>query len=248
MKAAQKGRKGGDPSPLYYKIQLELQKRIESGEWMPGDTLPPERKIAERLEVSLGTVRKAILNLVAEGLLFRVQGKGTIVAGTTIMRDNIRYYRFQKEFDGWEAVLKIEHLETLVIPGHKRINRLLKLGEQDNLLFMRRRYLVQKKPIIYSVSYLPHRLFKELQDVPRSRIQKVPLYIIIEDMYGVPTLSNQELLGVGLADEEVAKVLEIPLNSPVMEMEMLAYTHRKKPYEYRTAYCLTDKNKINRRY
>ncbi|MEW6265266.1 MAG: GntR family transcriptional regulator [Thermodesulfobacteriota bacterium] len=248
LKAANKGRKGGDPSPLYYNIQRELQKRIESGEWAPGDSISAERKLAGEFGVSLGTMRKAILNLVAEGFLYRVQGRGTMVAGTTMVRENIRYYRFMKEFGGWEPVLKIEHLETAVIPGQERVNRLLKIRLEEELLLLRRRFWSQKKPHLYSVSFLPHKLFKGLEETSRNRLEKVPLYLIIEDMFGWPTLSNQELLGVELADEQVAEVLKIPEASPVLAIEMLAHTHRKKPYEYRIAYCLTDRGKIHRAY
>ena len=248
MKAANKGRKAGGPSPIYYGIQREIQKRIESGQWAPGSRIPAERKLAAEFEVSLGTTRKAILNLVAEGYMYRVQGRGTIVAGTTIMRENLRYYRFQKEFGGWEAVLKIEHLETSMIAGRERINDLLKMKKNESLLLMRRRYFSQKKPILYSVSFLPHKLFNGLEKISKKRIEKVPFYIMIEDMFGLPTLSNQELLGADPADAEVAEVLQIPLSSPVLTIEMLAYTHRKKPYEYRITYCLTGRGKIHRKY
>ena len=244
----QTDRKGRDPGPIYYKIQTALQKRIESGDWVPGDTLPPESKMAEDFGVSLGTIRKAILNLVAEGFLFRVQGKGTIVSGTTIIREDLRYYRFQKQLDGWEAVLKIEHLQTSIVPANKSINRMLKIAEGEELLLVRRRYFSQKKPLIYSVSYLPYRQFQSFEKLSKKPIEKVPLYKFIESQYGLPTLSNQELLGVELANEDVAEVLKISKGSPVLAIEMLAYTHRKRPYEYRHTYCLTDTHRINRKY
>jgi len=248
MKAANKGRKGGDPSPIYFNIQREIQKRIETGEWVPGDRIPAERKLAAELGVSLGTMRKAILNLVAEGFLYRVQGKGTIVAGTTMMRENLRYYRFLKEFGGWEAVLKIEHLDTTVIPARGRINGLLKMRADEQLLMLRRRFWSRKKPILYSVSFLPHNLFQGLEEVAKSRIEKIPLYIVIEGMFGLPTLSNQELLGLDLADAEVADVLEIPEKSPILSIELLSFTHRKRPYEFRITHCLTDRGKIHREF
>jgi len=70
--------KAKDPNPIYYKLQLELKDKIESRNWIPGDIIPPESKIAKEHNVSLGTIRKAILNLVSDGYLYRIQGKGTI--------------------------------------------------------------------------------------------------------------------------------------------------------------------------
>ncbi|HBD09410.1 MAG TPA: hypothetical protein DCZ69_14235, partial [Syntrophobacteraceae bacterium] len=83
-----------DGRPMHYRLQQEIRRGIESGQWAPGSVIPPERKMAQEFGVSLGTVRTAILNLVAEGLLYRIQGKGTMVAGSKMIRESIRYYRF----------------------------------------------------------------------------------------------------------------------------------------------------------
>ena len=53
---------------------------LQGGEWKPGEAIPSELELAARFKVSQGTVRKAIDELAAEGLLVRRQGKGTFVA------------------------------------------------------------------------------------------------------------------------------------------------------------------------
>jgi DNA-binding GntR family transcriptional regulator len=74
-------RKVGNPTPAYFKLQKQLQDEIESGRLAPQERVPPERRLAELHKVSIGTVTKAILNLVNQGYLYRVQGSGTFVAG-----------------------------------------------------------------------------------------------------------------------------------------------------------------------
>src|SRR5436190_20434366 len=72
-----------DPSgsgPLYRQVKRELLRVIESGQYGPGDTLPTEALLAAGLGVSIGTLRKAVDELVHEHLLVRRQGKGTYVA------------------------------------------------------------------------------------------------------------------------------------------------------------------------
>lgn len=66
---------------LYMQLQVAIRAAIHSGAFQQGYTLPPEREISERLAISRITVRKAISNLVEEGLLVRRQGSGTFVAG-----------------------------------------------------------------------------------------------------------------------------------------------------------------------
>jgi GntR family transcriptional regulator len=65
---------------LYRQVKRELQSLIESGQYQPGDTLPSESTLARSWAVSIGTLRKAVDELVHEHLLVRRQGKGTYVA------------------------------------------------------------------------------------------------------------------------------------------------------------------------
>jgi GntR family transcriptional regulator len=66
--------------PLYQQLQRALREAIENRVIAPDDALPPERDLAEMLNVSRITVRKAIDELVEEGLLIRKQGSGTFVS------------------------------------------------------------------------------------------------------------------------------------------------------------------------
>lgn len=243
-----RARRGDDPNPIYYKLQVHLQDKIESGEWKPGDLVPPERKIAADYGVSVGTVRKAVLNLVAEGLLRRSQGRGTMVTGTATIRDNLFYYRFLADFPNKDAVLKIEVLDISVLPPVARINRLLETHPGDDLYLLRRRFSCQGKPIIYSVSYLPRSLLEGLDRLPRRNFENLPFYLAVEDKFGIPTVSNQELLGSAAASREVAEVLSVATGQPLLTIDMLAMTHKKRPYEYRVSYCRTDRFRVLREY
>lgn len=66
--------------PLYAQIQEYIAERILSGQLTPESKIPSERDLSEELEVSRMTIRKAITELVNEGLLERRHGSGTYVA------------------------------------------------------------------------------------------------------------------------------------------------------------------------
>ncbi|GAA3330487.1 hypothetical protein GCM10020331_083250 [Ectobacillus funiculus] len=59
------------PLPIYYQLEEQIKKQIESGELQPGDMLPSEREYAELINVSRMTVRQAMNNLVDGGYLYR---------------------------------------------------------------------------------------------------------------------------------------------------------------------------------
>lgn len=68
-------------TPMYAQLRGYLAERIAKGDWKPNDRLPPELELAERFGVSRITVRKALETMVEEGVIYRVQGKGTFLSG-----------------------------------------------------------------------------------------------------------------------------------------------------------------------
>ena len=236
----------GNPTPVYYRLQIEIQKKIENGQWAPGACIPPERSLAETFTVSVGTVKKAILNLVHEGYLYRIQGKGTFVAGTTLPRESLRYYRFLRDFNDDEARLNVKLLGIQQIKGKQPHNRYLKLRDNQGLYEIKRVFLLKKKPIVYNVSYLPQKQFKDLHSSPARVFEKITLYETLEKNYGVPTIYNRELFGIREANRQIGDALGVPVGTALLFIEMLSYTYKDKPYEYRRSYCQTDARAIYR--
>src|SRR5688572_11429575 len=79
-------------NPLYKEVKRRLTRGLATGEWKPGEAIPSESRLAERFDVSIGTIRKAIDELVAERILLRQQGRGTFVATHT--EDRTLFYFF----------------------------------------------------------------------------------------------------------------------------------------------------------
>jgi GntR family transcriptional regulator len=234
------------PVPIYYQLQTIIKKQIEDGHLKPGNAILPEKKMAEGYKVSVGTVRQAIASLVTEGFLIRRPGIGTFVAGTTINPDSVRYYRYLEDFGEPEAALTFTFGSIRKIAASPRINTCLKIGAGQDLFELKRLMFIAGGPTVYSISYLPQRMFKGLDEVPASRFEKVALYKLIEQSYSLPTISNQELLSVVPAEKEAADALKIQPGAPVLLIEMLAYTYKNKPYEFRKSFCMTNDRKILR--
>jgi GntR family transcriptional regulator of arabinose operon len=65
--------------PLYKQIQVDILGQIKAGKLRPGDRVPSEKELAELYRVSQITSKNALIGLADEGVLVRVQGKGTFV-------------------------------------------------------------------------------------------------------------------------------------------------------------------------
>jgi GntR family transcriptional regulator len=237
-----------DPTPVYHKLEKAIQGQIENGRLAVGDPLPPERDIAKINDISLATVRRALQNLVQNGFLHRIQGKGTFVSDTALRRKKVRYYPFVKRFQNDIRETDIELIELKRIKGDPQINHNLKIKANQDVYKLRRALGFGRTRLIYAVSYLPYTLFKGLEKYKKWHFEKFPLYIFLEQKFGVSTMQNRELYGVSLADSDAANILNVKKGHPLLSVEMQSFTHKEKPYEYRISYCLVDDFKIQRVY
>ncbi|MEL7315904.1 MAG: GntR family transcriptional regulator, partial [Cyanobacteria bacterium J06559_3] len=71
---------GAAKQPLHIVISEQLKAQIESGEYEPGERLPSEFDLGKRFGVSRTTIRRAIANLIQQGLVTTQQGKGIFVS------------------------------------------------------------------------------------------------------------------------------------------------------------------------
>jgi GntR family transcriptional regulator len=235
-----------DPTPKYYRLQTLLREQIETGKWGPGQTVPTEEELTRAHGLSLNTVRKAITNLVSEGYLYRMQGKGTFVSGNTIRREYLRSYPMVRDFGKDEAALRIGFLSLGRTEGDPSIRRGLRIRNHQDLYELKRAFYCHERPFVFSLSYLPTGIFKDLEKISRGRIERVSLYALLEEIYGVTTLVQKELFSASQAGGEVREVLGVEEGHPLLSIHMIALTYKKRPYEYRISYCRTDTHRVYR--
>ena len=233
------------PLPVYFKLQTDLKKQIENGRWAPGKKIPPERKLAVDYGLSIGTVKKALMNLVNEGYLHRFQGKGTFVKGSRLRRENLRYYRLLRHFkDDEVADLTIQFIDLEKIEPDPEHIHYLNLHKNQKIYILTRLFLINNKPLIHCISHFPCKMFHKLEKAPVSIFEKTALYDVIEDLYGITTVNNQLLFSSITADPERARLLNVKEDDPILFVEMLSFTYKNKIYEYRKSYCRTESFKV----
>src|SRR5260370_42462779 len=86
-----------DRLPRYQRLRDDLAARINRNEWRPGEPIPSEAELGAHYGVAIGTVRKAIDQLVADAVLERQQPRGTFVRRAALNSSRFRFFRFPSE-------------------------------------------------------------------------------------------------------------------------------------------------------
>lgn len=228
-------------APAYSRLQQELALKINAGRWKPGDQIPPERQLAEEYGLSVGTVRKAMEQLVQAGYCYRVQGKGTFV--TDFPSDRAVFYKLRISFSDKDVVLLPFNISRTEVPADKdtasrlnlsvgapciRISRYLN-GRDDERQF----------PLGWTESFFSRPLCDGLLQTPVADFQKHSLYHLAERDCHIPSFFCDEILHIRMGmPPEIHAGLGLKEHTPCFEMHMISYTYGNIPFEYRISYVL----------
>src|SRR2546430_7188517 len=142
------------PVPLHHQVRNYLLDCIEHGELLPGPPLLQEREYAARFGISLAPVRQAILDLVKEGYLYRVRGRGTFVREQKVEEKISILSSFTESMraKGLSAVLRVVELRVDKAPA---IVRSMPETQDQQFVFLQRVALVEGTAMALLTSYLP---------------------------------------------------------------------------------------------
>jgi GntR family transcriptional regulator len=216
-----------DASPLYYRVKSVLEERIRSGLLAPGNQLPSETDLCEEFGVSRGTIREALRELVAAGLVDRHHGKGSFVRSEPAFGPAPMKYTGLLE-DLYDQVTKVEvrSVEIDVEPAPPTILRALALDPGTLLTVVRRDRHLDNQPFAYTINFLPTEIGEQINV---SALRKYPLLRLLEENLGIKIDSAEQSMRATIADAEVAKRLAVPFASPLMFAERLYFVRRGKP-------------------
>ena len=223
-------------SPLYRQIKDFLIASLERGEWGPGDAIPSEGELAQRFNVSQGTVRKAIDEMAAENMLVRRQGKGTFVSTHSDPRSFYRFLRLLPD-DGVAVPSVSKPFFCEKIPASPEVARELGLQLGDPVIHVKRLLSFAGQTVVFDQLYLVGDLFSDLT-LEALRAGERSLYSLFESDFGVRMISAEERLRAVAADAESASHLGVDVGAPLLLVERTAYTYGNKPVEWRRGlYC-----------
>ena len=145
--------------PLYHQLADQLREAVRQGAIPPDKPIPREIDLAAALGVSRSVVRQAILQLVQEGYLRRIPGKGTFAQPPPIEYDLLGFYNFKKEVERQNQALGIRLVAFETMPVDPVNGALFGVGPDDRIVGIWRTLLVGGNPVLL-----------ERTTVPRSRV------------------------------------------------------------------------------
>lgn len=217
--------------PLYKRVKSLLTQSLAAGEWKPNEAIPSEARLAERFDVSIGTVRKAIDELTAERILVRQQGRGTFVASHTQNRFLYHFYHVIGE-DGIKRFPSPELLQFRRIRAESHVAGRLGLEKGARVIHARNLLRIEGEPVEVNDIYLNAESFEEMdRDVFSNR--QGTIYQLYQERFGLNIIrTNEQLRAVAVAAPE-ARLLRLEENAPVLQVDRIAYTYHSEPVEYR---------------
>lgn len=225
--------------PLYQRLRDALAAGIVRQEWRPGEAIPTEAELAQTHGVAVGTVRKAIDQLVAEGVLERQQGRGTFVRRARFNSSLFRFFRFQSE-SGERRVPESRIIHREVIAAPSAVASALRLPADEPVIRLSRLRLNDGTPLLAEEIWVQRARFEPLMDIGPEQFGDL-LYPLYEESCGQVVVSAEETLTVELARPLEARLLNHEVGAPLIVIERLAFDLEHRPLEWRRSRGPADK-------
>ncbi len=219
--------------PKYQAIHERLRTEILAGELAPGSKLPPQSELAERFGVTLMTLRQAVGELEAEGLVRAERGRGTFVAErpVDIRLGNLSSFAAQMAADGVEVVTEVVVIEKVEAAAHPEVAGRLGVDPSGSLWCLVRTRRSDGEVFAVQRSYLDGAV--DLADDAGDA-----LYTAIESATGSAVVEARETMSAVALDEDLAALGDAPIGHPALRSERTSIDQFGRPFLHDDAYLL----------
>lgn len=231
--------------PKYYVLKKELIDKIEKNEFKSDEQIPSERDLIQQYGFSRITVRKAIDELVNEGYLYKVHGKGTYVKDNVVQQDivqlnSITHDILQMGKKPTRKVLRFKEDKAF----DKRAEE-LDIGVEEKIIILDRIHYADDEAINRTIDYLPAKYFPNLTSHDLSHHS---LFNTIEKEYGIKITKATRTIEAINADEEIASMLGVKKGIPILLFRGITYgliDGKETPIESYKSYYRSDNRRFS---
>jgi GntR family transcriptional regulator, nutrient-sensing system regulator len=224
--------------PKYYQVKKQLLDLTAS--MQPGSPVPPERELAKSYGTSRTTVRQALAELVIEGRLLRMQGKGTFVAKPKVAQPlELASYTEGLREHGLHPQTKI--LEIGYVTADDHLAGLLGIRPGARTLRVHRLRLADGEPMSIDTSHLPAKRFPGLR---RQLERHSSLYETLRTYYDIQLTEAEETIETVLADPHDARLLGVDPGLPLLLLSRHAIDSTGQPVEWAQSWYRGDRYKF----
>ena len=228
----------GKGEPRYLQIAADLRRSVTSGERGPGSRLPGENDLMATYQVARETARKALAQLINEGIATPRRGAGVYVREfRPVIRDGIARLSGETWPEGkpiWGAEsegrsLEVDRVQVSEDDPPPRAAVLLGLADGERVIVRGRRYLLDGKPVLIARSYLRASLVRGTQ-IAQPDTGPGGTYARLADLGHAPTHFREDLRARMPEPSEVS-ALDLAPGTPVVEVIRTAYASNAQPVE-----------------
>lgn len=213
--------KQNSPIPLYKQIENIIKKNIKNNTWEKNSKIPSEKKLMAEYEVSRGTIKRAITNLVEEGFLIQKQGLGTFVLNKNyafpLTQGLHSFYEYMKEQNiSFETTI----LEKSIKKPSVELAKLLGIETDEQYLYLQRIRTTDNETIMLIENNIN---FKNAPEIETANFTNQSLFGIIEE-YSNSKVSHSETRFAAIeADKEKANHFDIKVGAPLLFQEQVVH-------------------------
>jgi len=228
------------PVPLHHQVYLDLRSALDTGEWRPGDLLPPERQLAGRYGCSLITVRRALSELTREGRLERMRGRGTTVLPPRIERDFGGTMSFTEEMQERGLDPETKLIAARPESAGEVVAAALQIEPGSPTLYLERLRAAAGEPLLLEQVHLPAERFPGLL---ASDLEHGSLYDLLTARYGTRIVRAREALEPVLLRAREARLLGQRPRTPALQIEGIAFGADGAPVEFARSFVRGDRTR-----
>ena len=221
------GLQAGGSGPLYLKLRQSLEEAILSGKLNHGDALPPERDLADYASISRVTVRKAVDDLVKDGLLVRRHGSGTFVVKPVhrVQQSLSRLTSFTEDMSRRGLVTTAQWIERGLY--HPSPDEMMALGLPADALVAR----LGRLRIADDMPLAIERAGVSAEFLPDPIRVGTSLYAELDKTKSRPVRAVQRISACSLKDPDAA-MLGVPAGSASLSIERISYLASGRVVEF----------------
>lgn len=220
--------------PLYQQLKEQLQAVVRAVE--PDVLVPSERELIDITGVGRATVRRAVSDLVQEGVLISRQGRGTFTAPHRVESRLERLAGFSETMLHLGRTPSTDVLEVARASASPHVARDLALQPDANVYVIERLRRIDGDPAMLERCHISTALVPDLDGHDLSG----SLYEVLSQEYGVKPVGGVETVFAVNADTRVAKILDVPLGTALLATTRRTQTSNGVPIEYTTRHARGD--------
>jgi GntR family transcriptional regulator len=229
--------------PLYTRIQEYLAEMILSGKLKPESKIQSEREFSEDLGVSRMTVRKALTELVNEGLLERKHGSGTYVAKPKITYESVELVNYVQAMALRNIATSTQLLEFNEMVASRRLGEILEIEIGAPIYHLVLLRFANRVPVILERGYFPCEYYPKMED---WNLEKTSTIDLLTSVYGIRLGRISQSVEAVAATDQVREQLRVEEGIPLLMLSRLIISRdNEKPVLFSQDFLRSDYARIH---